>query len=134
MEAGTRVPRVLRIVRQSRISFLDASILAAVLLTWYHLDPSSRPTLARRGWPGRTTPHSGFTTRVGRRSLTNEYVAIPRVPIITASTSGSLTEPSAARSTTKVAGSHPGPTVLAGNDYVDGAEKMKPQASRGRAV
>ncbi len=32
-----------RIFRHSWIYFLGASILAAVLLTWYHLDPSTAP-------------------------------------------------------------------------------------------
>jgi hypothetical protein len=36
-------PRMLGIFRQSWIYFLGASILAAVLLTWYHLDPSTAP-------------------------------------------------------------------------------------------
>jgi hypothetical protein len=37
------LPRMLGIFRQSWIYFLGASILGGVLLTWYHLDPSTAP-------------------------------------------------------------------------------------------
>jgi hypothetical protein len=33
----------LRIFKQSWIYFLGATILGVVLLTWYHLDPSTAP-------------------------------------------------------------------------------------------
>jgi hypothetical protein len=42
-EDGMRVPRILRIFKQSWIYFLGATILGVVLLTWYHLDPSTAP-------------------------------------------------------------------------------------------
>jgi hypothetical protein len=36
-----RIPRELRIFRQSWIYFLGLLVTVAVLLTWYHLDPST---------------------------------------------------------------------------------------------
>jgi hypothetical protein len=42
-----RIPRVLRIFRQIWIYLLGLLITTAVLLTWYHLDPST-PRLALR--------------------------------------------------------------------------------------
>jgi hypothetical protein len=43
MNAPRILPRILGIFRQSWIYFLGASILGLVLLTWYHLNPSTAP-------------------------------------------------------------------------------------------
>jgi hypothetical protein len=42
-----RVPRILQIFRQSWIYFLGVLIATVVLLTWYHLDPSTPPIALR---------------------------------------------------------------------------------------
>ena len=42
-----RIAGLLRTFRHSWVYFLGASILAVVLLTWYHLDPSTAPIAFR---------------------------------------------------------------------------------------